>query len=126
MSKRTTIKTITIAVAAATTAALSAMIASAEQSGWTVATDVEYTVDDAAEVSEVIVDNNIDEARADEKVNDWTIVSDGSDLATIQVFQRTDDLDGYYFYHKVPAEQLEEMLNNGWSLIYEYEIPADE
>lgn len=127
MSKRSTIKTITIAVAAATTAALSAMIASAEQPGWTVATEnVDYTVDDAAEVSAVTVDNNIDEAKADEKVNDWTVSSDGSDLAIIQILQPADDTDGCYYYFKLSDEQLEEMLNNGWTLLHEYEVPADE
>lgn len=127
MSKRSTIKTITIAVAAATTAALSAMIASAEQPAWTPATDVEYTVDDAAEteVLEVTVDNNIDEAKADEAVDGWT-VSDTEDLATILILQRSDDTDAYYYYHKVSDEQLEEMLSNGWSLLHEYEVPADE
>lgn len=120
MSKRTTIKTITLAVAAATTAALSAMIASAEQSAWTPATDVEYTVYDAAEteVSEVTADNGIDEAKTDETIDGRT-VSDTEDLATIiQVVQRFDDSDvGYIYYYKMSDKEVEKLLSSGWTLV---------
>lgn len=120
MSKRTTIKTITIAMAAATTAALSAIIASAEQSAWTPATDAEYTVYDAAEteVSEVTADNGIDEAKTDETIDGRT-VSDTEDLATIiQVVQRFDDSDvGYIYYYKMSDEDVEKLLSSGWTLV---------
>lgn len=120
MSKRTTIKTITIAMAAATTAALSAIIASAEQSAWTPATDAEHTVYDAAEteVSEVTADNGIDEAKTDETIDGRT-VSDTEDLATIiQVVQRFDDSDvGYIYYYKMSDEEVEKLLSSGWTLV---------
>lgn len=120
MSKRTTIKTITIAMAAATTAALSAIIANAEQSAWTPATDVEYTVYDAAEteVSEVTADNGIDEAKTDETIDGRT-VSDTEDLATIiQVVQRFDDSDvGYIYYYKMSDKEVEKLLSSGWTLV---------
>ena len=123
MSKRTTIKTFTIAVAAATTAALSAMIASAEQAAWTPATDVDYTIYDAAETDagEVPAVNNIDEAQNDEKVLDkplsegFTVNPEG-DYITIAELARDSEA-GYIYYYKMSDEEVEEFLNSGWTLI---------
>lgn len=139
MSKRSTIRTITIAVAAATTAALSAMIASAEQPAWTPATAIEEENEKPGEAAfkEYIEKAKAEDVGAPEKapetVNGWTIVSDGSDYETYQVLQHKDDPDVCYIYYKISDEQLEEMLSDGWTLIddginaiHENEVFADE
>lgn len=134
MSKRTTIKTITIAIAAATTAALSAMIASAEQPAATPATDVDYTIEEtggeAAETEtgelpgEAAFKEYIEKAKAEdvgapekapETVNGWIAVdADTGDLVCVQPIN--DVWTGYYYY-RGDDEQLQEMLDNGWALV---------
>lgn len=123
MKKSTAIKTLSIAGIAAATAMMSVIAAGAE-TAWTPMTDVENTVDNAAEmeVSEVTAYNSIDEAKTDEKVNDWTVVSTGSDLAT--TFYLSDDSDvGYIYYFEMSDEDAEKLLSSGWTLI---KVPADE
>lgn len=124
MSKRTTIKTITIAVAAATTAALSAIIASADSApAATTAEKPAAAVEEETEKpGEAAFKEYIEKAKAEdtgaqeeapETVNGWEKV-DPKDLVTLQP---ADNPDVCYYYYKVPDEVLEEMLNNGWTSI---------
>ncbi|MDE6731304.1 MAG: hypothetical protein K2J77_00310 [Oscillospiraceae bacterium] len=118
MSKRTTIRTITIAVAAATTAALSAIIASAEQSAWTPATDVEEAQAPETIAPEIAEnENKQDEPRIDEKPCDRIVTSTEGDYISVHVL--SDDGKEVYYYYKMPDDKLEEMLSNGWTLIDE-------
>ena len=118
MSKRTTIRTITIAVAAATTAALSAIIASAEQSAWTPATDVEEAQAPETNAPEIAEnENKQDEPRIDEKPCDRIVTSTEGDYISVHVL--SDDGKEVYYYYKMPDDKLEEMLSNGWTLIDE-------
>lgn len=134
MSKKSTIRMMTIAVAAATTAALSAMIASAEQPAWTPATDVEYTVDDAAETDvgelpgEAAFKEYIEKAKAEddgtskethEPVNVWRICINKNDFKGMQFDDDTDAYDAYYDYVYNSNEDVKEKLDNCWVLIYE-------
>lgn len=135
MSKHSTIKTITIAVAAATTAALSAMIASADQPAWTPATDVDYAIEEtggeASETEtgelpgEAAFKEYIEKAKAEdvgapekapENVNGWIAVdADTGDLVCVQP---VNDWRVYYYFNG-DDEQLQEMLDSGWTLIDE-------
>lgn len=122
MSKRTTIRTITIAVAAATTAALSAMIASAEPSAWTPAAAIEEENEKPGEAAfkEYIEKAKAEDVGAPEKapenVNGWIAVdADTSDLVCVQP---VNDWTVYYYF-RGDDEQLQEKLSNGWTLIDE-------
>lgn len=135
MSKRTTIKTITLAVAAATTAALSAMIASAEPDLAPVA-----AIEDVGEKpGEAAFKEYIEKAKAEdvgapekapETVNGWTLCTNTEDYICIQP---SDNPDVYYYYYGLSDDDLLEKLNNGWKLIdtdinaiHENEVSVDE
>lgn len=124
MSKRTTIKTITIAVAAATTAALSAMIASADSApaATTAEKPVAAVEEETEKPGEAAFKEYIEKAKAEdtgtqeeapETVNGWEKI-DPKDLVTLQ---SADDPDVCYYYYKLSNDELKEKLSNGWTLI---------
>lgn len=136
MSKKSTIRMVTIAVAAATTAALSAMIASAEQPA-PAPTAVENIVENAGKETggeaaetetgelpgEAAFKEYIEKAKAEdvgapekapENVNGWIAVdADTGDLVCVQP---VNDWTVYYYF-RGDDEQLQEMIDSGWSLV---------
>lgn len=120
MSKKSTIKMVTIAVAAATTAALSAMIASAEQSPWTPATDVDYAIEETGgEAAETETGELPDEAEVDGAIEIAPELGEPLtmiDINRLVCVQSADDPNVYYYY-TCEDKKLRERLDDGWTLV---------